>query len=74
MTYSIVLGLYLVIISVFVLVSFFIVYHLVRYTINSNLNIILLPVFIIGVAALLIFNLTLFFSTNWNEILLKISL
>ena len=64
----IILALYAVIIITFVLIYFFIVYHMVKYSINASLNKIMLPIFIIASTLLLFSNILLFFSVNWNDL------
>ncbi|MDO8240537.1 MAG: hypothetical protein Q7T51_00935 [Candidatus Moranbacteria bacterium] len=63
------LALYGIIILTFLIVSFFIVYHLVTYSINSELNFIMLFLFVAVTAGLLISNLALFFSIDWNMLI-----
>ncbi|MFA6047365.1 MAG: hypothetical protein WCV59_02015 [Parcubacteria group bacterium] len=58
--------LYAIIIIMFVVTYFFIIYHLVRYSLKPSLNNIVLPIFIIGSTLLLISNVALFFSVNWQ--------
>ncbi|MDQ1283851.1 MAG: hypothetical protein QG620_199 [Patescibacteria group bacterium] len=65
----IILSLYAVILLGFVLTYFFVIYHLIKYSINKSLNAIMLAVFII-ISTLLIFsNVLLFFSVDWKELL-----
>ncbi|KKR21250.1 MAG: hypothetical protein UT50_C0010G0018 [Candidatus Moranbacteria bacterium GW2011_GWA2_39_41] len=63
------LALYGIIILTFLIVSFFIIYHLVTYSINSELKIIMLFLFVVVTAGLLISNLALFFSIDWNNLI-----
>lgn len=65
----IIISLYAVCIILYIIVSIFIVYHLIKYSVNSELNIIMLPLFIIVSVGLLIPNLILFSSLNWNFLL-----
>jgi hypothetical protein len=61
--------LYLIIILVYLIVSGFIVYHLKKYSLNSPLNRILLPLFIV-ISILLVFsNFLLFSSIDWTAII-----
>jgi hypothetical protein len=64
--------LYLVIIFIYLLVSFFIVYHLATYSIDSELRIVMLALFIIVSSGLLFSNLLLFFAIDWNGIISNI--
>lgn len=68
----IILALYGLVILMYCLISFFIVYHLVKYSINSELKIIMLVFFVVVSAGLLLSNLALFFSINWNSLINKI--
>jgi hypothetical protein len=58
--------LYFIIILIFVVTYFFVAYHLVRYSLRPSLNNLILPIFIIGSTLLLISNIMLFFSVDWN--------
>lgn len=64
--------LYFLFVAFYLLASFFIVYHLASYSINPELRIIMLALFILVSGGLLFSNLLLFFSTNWNGILVGI--
>jgi hypothetical protein len=68
----IVLALYLILILIYLLMSFFIVYHLASYSINPELRIVMLSLFIIVSGGLLFSNLLLFFSIDWNGIISNI--
>jgi len=67
-----ILVLYFIIIAIYSLISFFIVYHLVSYSINPELKIVMTALFVIVSAGLLFSNLILFFSIDWNGMLSKI--
>lgn len=60
---------YVLIILGFVLVYFFIVYHLIRYSINAALNRIIFPLFIVVSILLLASNVILFFAIDWETML-----
>jgi hypothetical protein len=62
-------SLYFVIIATFIVVSIFIAYHLKKYSLNSPLNIFLLPFFIVISVLLLFSNVLLFSSVRWDELL-----
>ena len=64
--FYILLALYSMILLIFVFLYFFIIYHLAKYSINANLNKIMLPLFIVVSTALIFSNILLFFSVNWN--------
>ncbi|MCX6761713.1 MAG: hypothetical protein NTY33_02610 [Candidatus Moranbacteria bacterium] len=66
---AIILVLYAIFILSAALVSFFIVYHLVKYSINPHFSHLLVLVFTIVSAILLLSNLILFFSVDWNMII-----
>jgi hypothetical protein len=68
----ILLSLYSIIILIYIITSFFIVYHLATYSINPNLKTIMLVFFIVVSIGLLASNLTLFFSIDWDIILAEI--
>lgn len=68
MPFFIILALYAVILVTFVFLYAFIIYHLVKYSINASLNKILLPFFILVSTVLLFSNIVLFFSINWNGV------
>jgi hypothetical protein len=63
---AIIFVLYAVFILSYILVSFFVAYHLIKYTINPKFSRTMLLVFLIVSTFLLISNLVLFFSVDWN--------
>jgi len=65
--FYIILALYAVIVITFVFLYAFIIYHLLKYSINASLNKILLPLFIIISTLLLFSNMLLFFSVKWTD-------
>ena len=68
----IVLIFYSLVFLFYVLLYFFIIYHMVRYSINSSLNQKILPLFVIISALLIISNLLLFLSIDWQSIFLNL--
>lgn len=62
----IILALYAIVVLIYVLISFFIVYHLVRFSADSELKYLMLVVFVLVAAGLLLANTMLFFSIDWN--------
>lgn len=64
----IIFALYAILILIYVLTSLFIVYHLVKYSVTSEMKIIMLVFFVVVSAGLLISNLALFFSIDWNAL------
>lgn len=64
--------LYAICIILYIVVSIFIIYHLLKYAINSELNIIMLPLFVIISIGLLIPNLMLYSSIDWSFLFLNI--
>ena len=65
----IILALYAIIILIYTLTSFFIVYHLVRFSVESEFKVVMLIAFVLVSAGLLLSNLMLFFSINWNSLI-----
>jgi len=63
---------YLFIALVYLLTVFFVIYHLISYSINSRLNLLILPIFSIGALILLLINFTSFFAINWDVLWDKI--
>lgn len=70
----IILALYAIIILIFALISFFIVYHLTSYSVDSQLKIVMLVFFVIVSAGLFVSNVALFFSINWETVVTKLML
>ncbi|EKE11589.1 MAG: hypothetical protein ACD_15C00059G0027 [uncultured bacterium] len=62
----IVLSLYGILILLYIITCFFIAYHLVNFSINSGLKVLTISVFVFLAAGLLIYNLAVFFSIDWN--------
>lgn len=69
----IIFALYAVLILIYLLTSLFIVYHLVKYSVTSEMKIIMLVFFVVVSAGLLISNLALFFSIDWNALVLNLA-
>ncbi len=65
----IILALYAIVILIYVLISLFIVYHLVRFSADSELKYLMLVVFVLVAAGLLLANTMLFFSMDWNSLI-----
>ena len=72
MAVLLILALYAVVIVTFSIISFFIIYHLTHYTVDSEFKIVMLVFFVVVSSGLFLSNLALFFSTNWNEIITKL--
>jgi hypothetical protein len=64
---AIVYGLYALFILCYLMVSYFIIYHLINYAINSRFSKLMVSVFSLISIFLFLSNLVLFFSVNWNE-------
>ena len=64
--------LYAIVHILYFITSFFIVYHLVRYSIHSSLNHIALVIFIAVSIPLIISNVILFNLVNWPNLLANI--
>ena len=72
MAVLLILALYAVVIVTFSIISFFIIYHLTHYTVDSEFKIVMLVFFVFVSSGLFLSNLALFFSLNWNEIVVKL--
>ncbi len=59
--------LYLIIILSFLVAGLFIIYHIVKYSINKTHSLIMLSIFIIVFGLLLILNLNLFFHLDFRS-------
>ena len=66
---AIIFLLYFISVLFYLIFSCFIVYHLLKYSVNSELNVVMLPLFIIVTIGLLIPNIMLFSFIDWNIIL-----
>lgn len=64
----IILALYFIILIVFILTALFIVYHLVRFSVESELKIVMLITFVLVSTGLMLSNMLLFFSIDWNQL------
>jgi hypothetical protein len=64
-----ILILYAIIILIYFSISFFIVYHLVKYSVDSQFKTVMLVFFVVISAGLFLTNLALFFSVNWNALI-----
>ena len=70
--FSIILALYTIIAIVYITACLFIVYHIVKYSLNKTIKIFTLLLFVSVSAILFLFNLNLFLSANWNAFLQNI--
>lgn len=70
--FYIILALYAVILITYLFLFFFIIYHLSRYSINAKTNKIMLPIFAVVSVLLFLSNIMLFFSVDWNTLILKL--
>jgi len=68
----IILSLYAIIILIYSLISLFIVYHLVKYSIDQEFKTVMLVFFVVISAGLILSNLMLFFSIDWNLLMYKL--
>lgn len=68
MTSLIILVFYLTVLFLYVLTSFFIVYHLTKFALASELKIIMLTLFVLVSAGLIFSNMVLFFSIDWSRL------
>lgn len=69
---AVIFGIYALFFLSYALVSFFIIYHLVKYSINSRFSRTMVIFFSIFSLLLLISNISLFFSVDWNSFVLEI--
>jgi len=58
---------YLIIFFSFLLVALFIIFHIVRYSINKTSSFFMLIIFVSVFSVLLISNIALFFSVPWEQ-------
>lgn len=65
----VILALYAIVILIYILISLFIVYHLARFSADSELKYLMLVVFVLVAAGLLLANMMLFFSIDWNPMI-----
>jgi hypothetical protein len=70
----IILALYAIIILSYVVLAFFIIYHLVNYGISSEFKVLMLILFIILALGLLVINMAYFFSVDWKSLFTQLSL
>ena len=66
---TITLVLYFLLVLGYVLTYFFIIYHLVKYSLRPSLNNLILPVLVVGSVLILFTNIVLFFSVDWSGLL-----
>jgi len=64
---------YFFVLAVYVLLSFFIVYHLAKYSLDASLNRLMLPIFVVVSILLLASNIILFFSVEWRGLIYKLA-
>jgi hypothetical protein len=64
---AIVHGLYAFFILCYILVAFFVIYHLINYAINSRFSQLMVSFFLLVSIFLFLSNVILFFSVDWNE-------
>ncbi|HCU70735.1 MAG TPA: hypothetical protein DIC35_03185 [Candidatus Moranbacteria bacterium] len=68
----IILSLYSILILFYIITCFFIVYHLVNFSVHSSLKILNVSVFVFLAIGLLIYNVAIFFSIDWNSLVYKL--
>jgi hypothetical protein len=64
-----ILALYAIIILVFIILSFFVVFHLANFSVKSSITHVVLFFFIAISSGLLLINVALFFSIDWTYLL-----
>lgn len=69
-----VLVFYLVMMIFYILASFFIAYHLIKFSIASEIKVIMIFLFVSVSAGLIFSNVVLFFSIDWNSLLSQLTL
>lgn len=57
---------------VLAMIYFFVIYHLMKFSINSEMNHIMLAVFMVISIVLIISNILLFFSVDWADLVGRI--
>lgn len=65
---------YLLFFLLFLTTYFFVIYHLVKYSIGPFAKMVILPMFATLTALLLLSNVLLFFSVDWNYLISKLPL
>lgn len=65
---------YLIAFLSYLLLSFFIVYHIIRYSINKTTMVFTIAFFLIGTTLLLLANVLLFFSIPFDQLVPTITL
>lgn len=68
MSFVLILSLYLLLFFSFLMLYFFVSYHLIKYSINSKFNRIIFSFFTAGSIFLLVVNLLLFLSVDWRAV------
>ncbi|MCX6764008.1 MAG: hypothetical protein NTZ97_04775 [Candidatus Moranbacteria bacterium] len=66
--------LYLILLLLFIIAALFIVYHIAKYSSDSNIKQVMLLIFIIGALILFVLNIICFFTTDWGAILSKLKI
>ena len=69
-----VLVFYLVMMIFYILASFFIAYHLIKFSIASEIKVIMIFLFVSVSAGLIFSNVVLFFSIDWNSLTSQLTL
>ena len=64
---------YLVILLFYIITSFFIAYHLIKFSLVSEIKIVMIVLFVLVSAGLIFSNLILFFSISWEDLLYQLN-
>jgi hypothetical protein len=64
----IILAMYSVLIILYIITCFFVVYHLVNFSLNPQMKVSMLISFVLLAGGLLAYNGLLFFSIDWNDL------
>ena len=67
MLLAIIYSIYALFVLSFLIISFFIIYHLINYSINSHFSRLMVSIFSIVFIFLLICNIILFLSVDWSS-------
>ena len=65
---SLIIVFYLLLLLFYIITSIFIAYHLAKFSLVSSIKIVILALFSIVSAWLIISNMTIFFSIDWEDI------
>lgn len=64
----IILALYSILLILYIITCFFVIYHLVNFSLRSELKVVMVVAFVLLAAGLVAYNALLFFSIDWNAL------